>query len=140
MPMRWDIDHTGRFVTIVGEGPLTLKDMEAHFDALSVAGAMGYAKLVDVSRAELIYDDKDVMLMGARLSAYTSTLESGPLAVIGRNDTITAAFMRFVNISPAKRPARLFATEAEARAWLATQENAVMAPPPGGRTTPGPRQ
>ncbi len=56
--------------------------------------------------------------MGARLSAYTATLKSGPLAVIGLNEKARSAFRRFVNISPAKRPARLFKTEAEARAWL----------------------
>jgi hypothetical protein len=54
----------------------------------------------------------------ARLSAYTASLKSGPLAVIGLSDEPRLAFRRFVNISPAKRPARLFETEVEARTWL----------------------
>jgi hypothetical protein len=56
--------------------------------------------------------------MGARLSAYTATLKSGPLAVIGLDEKARSAFRRFVNISPAKRPARPFKTEAQARAWF----------------------
>ena len=56
--------------------------------------------------------------MGARLSAYTATLKGGPLAVIGLDEKARSAFRRFVNISPAKRPARLFKAETEARAWL----------------------
>lgn len=130
MPVRWDIRHAEKFVHIVAEGPVTVKDLEEHFDALAVAGAMGYAKLFDASRAVPVYTDHDVLMMGARLSAYTATLPTGPLAVVGEGDTVAGTFQRFVNMSPAKRPARLFATEQEARKWLATQAGAVNAPPP----------
>jgi hypothetical protein len=121
MPMRWDIDHARKFVHIVAEGSVTLKEMEEHFDALLVADAMPYAKLFDASRAEPIYSDDDVMAMGARLSAYTATVASGPLAVIGVSDEVETTYRRFVNVSPSKRPARLFKTESAARTWLATQ-------------------
>jgi hypothetical protein len=71
------------------------------------------------------YDDDDVMAMGARLSAYTATMKSGPLAVVAADEAAREAFQRFVNVSPSRRPARLFATEAEARAWLATVADQV---------------
>ena len=130
MPLRWTIDHSRKFVHIVvAEGPLTLKDMEEHFDAITLADAMGYAKLFDATRFEPVYSDSDVMAMGARLSAYTATLESGPLAVIGTSVEAETAFRRFVNVSPSYRPAAFFATEREARAWLATQTAAVNRPP-----------
>ncbi len=119
MPMRWDIDHSRKFVYIVADGPLTLRHMEEHFDALVVANAMGYAKLVNVANAEPIYTDNDVMLMGARLSAYTEALPSGPLAVVGKPN-LRSTFKLFVKISPSDRPAKYFATEDKARAWLAT--------------------
>ncbi len=61
------------------------------------------------------------MLMGARLSAYTAALTAGPLAVVGLGDAVETAFRRFINMSPSKRPAAMFKTEAEARAWLAAQ-------------------
>jgi hypothetical protein len=61
------------------------------------------------------------MTMGARLSAYTYTVASWPLAVIGLGEHLEITFRRFVNISPLKRPANLFKTEAKARTWLATQ-------------------
>jgi hypothetical protein len=118
MPLKWDILHDQRLVHIVAEGRVTLPEMEEHFDALAVADVLQYGKLFDATRADPIYTDEDVMAMGARLSAYTATLKSGPLAVIGLNERARTAFRRFVNISPAKRPARLFKSEAEARAWL----------------------
>ena len=68
-----------------------------------------------------VYDEADVMAMGARLSAYTEHFPSGPLAVVGREESVVLTFKRFVNISPSKRPAALFKTEAKARAWLAKQ-------------------
>jgi hypothetical protein len=129
VPLRWTIDHPNRFVHIVADGPVGLPELEEHFDAIAIADAMGYAKLFDASRTDPIYNDDDVMLMGARLSAYTETLESGPLAVIGTSAETATAFHRFVNVSPSRRPAGFFATEREARAWLETQTDAVNRPP-----------
>ena len=119
MPMRWEIDHAAKFVSIVAEGPLTLQEMDEHFDALVVANAMGYAKLVDITNARPVYSDNDVMMMGARLSAYTAELPSGPLAVVGKPN-LRSTFKLFVHISPSDRPAKYFASEQKARAWLAT--------------------
>jgi hypothetical protein len=119
MPLRWKILHSQKLVHIVAEGPVTREEIEEHFDAIMVADAMPYAKLFDASRAEPVYGDDDVMLMGARLSAYTSAVEAGPLAVVGLSDEVETAFLRFINVSPSKRPAALFETETEARAWLA---------------------
>ncbi len=121
MPLRWEIHHPQKLVHIVAEGPVTLKEMEEHFDAIFVADAMPYAKLFDATHADPIYSDDDVMTMGARLSAYTATVASGPLAVVGLSDEVKVTFKRFINISPSRRPAKLFRTEAKARAWLAAQ-------------------
>jgi len=118
MPLRWQILHPQKLVHIVAEGKVTLQEMEEHFDAIMVADAMPYAKLFDATLAEPVYSDDDVMTMGARLSAYTATVASGPLAVVGLTDLVEETFRRFINVSPSKRPARLFKTEAEALAWL----------------------
>jgi len=118
MPLTWEIFHDRKLVHIVAKGRVTLPEMEAHFDALAAADVLQYGKLFDASEADPIYTDHDVLAMGARLSAYTATLKSGPLAVIGLNEQARSAFRRFVNISPAKRPAQFFKTEAAAHAWL----------------------
>lgn len=127
MALRWKIHHDQKLIHIVADGTVTLKDMEEHFDALVVENALGYAKLFDASKVDPQYTDHDVLMMGARLSAYTATMDSGPLAAFGTSDAVHKAFARFVNISPSKRPARLFETEAQARKWLAS----LSAPPPG---------
>jgi len=121
MPLRWEILHAQKLVHIVAEGAVTREQLEQHFDAIVVADAMAYAKLFDATRAEPIYSDDDVMLMGARLSAYTATLTAGPLAVVGLSENVETTFRRFINMSPSKRPAAMFRTEAAARDWLAAQ-------------------
>ena len=128
MPLRWEIFHAQKFVHIIAEGPVTLKEMEEHFDAIAVADAMGYSKLFDATLVKPVYDDDDVMMMGARLSAYTAALPSGPLAVVGQSQAVRTAFRRFVNVSPSERPARFFKTEAKARAWLKLQVDSETTP------------
>lgn len=141
MPLRWTIDHSRKFVHIVvADGPLTLADMEEHFDAIAVADAMGYAKLFDATRFQPVYSDDDVMAMGARLSAYTAAMASGPLAVVGNDPALEVAFRRFTNVSPSQRPAALFRTEAAARAWLDAKSDARMTPPPSGPAHPKTKQ
>lgn len=134
MPLRWTIDHPTKFVHIVADGPTTLQQMEEHFDAIAVENAMGYAKLFDMSRIVPVIEDNDILAMGARLSAYTANLESGPLAVVGQTDEMRMIFHRFINVSPSKRPAAFFTTERDARLWLKMQEAAVQAPPPAAPT------
>jgi hypothetical protein len=99
MPLRWEILHDQKLVHVVAEGPVTLKEMEAHFDALVVAEALPYSKLFDATAASPLYDDDDVMAMGARLSAYTATMKSGPLAVVAADEGVHAVFKRFVNLA-----------------------------------------
>ncbi len=47
MAFKWNISHADRMVTVTVEGVNTLKDVEAYLDAIVVAGAMPYKKLVD---------------------------------------------------------------------------------------------
>jgi hypothetical protein len=123
MPLRWQVLHDQKLIHIVADGIVTLQDMEEHFDALVLENALPYAKLFDATRVDPSYDDHDMLMMGARLTAYTSTMGSGPLAVFGKGKALKTAFKRFVNMSPSERPAMLFKTEAEARVWLAQRNS-----------------
>jgi hypothetical protein len=121
MPLRWTIHHDLKLVHIVGEGVVTREDLEAHFDAIVVANAMPFGKLFDASKAVPKYDEHDMLMMGARLSAYVATLTAGPLAVVATSDDVRLAFRRFINMSSSPRPAAFFESEPKARAWLADQ-------------------
>lgn len=125
MSLRWDIRHDEKLVHVIAEGPVTLKELEGHFDALVVANALEYGKLFDASKAYPVFTDEDIMELGARLSAYTATMKSGPLAVVGEGELVQSNFRRFVNLSPSRRPARVFKNEAQARNWLQSMADQV---------------
>jgi len=118
MPIRCTIDHDKRFVHVEAKGPVTMDDILAYFDRLVVENAMPYPKLFDASGAIAELSDADVMIMGARVSAYSLHDPRGPLALVAQNERIVEILRRFMNLGMARRPAMLFRRVDDARRWL----------------------
>ncbi len=122
MPIHFTIDHDRRYVEARAEGETTREDVEKFLDAVVLQGALPYRKLFDGRLAVARYDDSDVMMLGARMSAYASNLEPrGAVAFIAPNEAAADLAKRFVNLSKSSRPARVFLAEDAARKWLALQ-------------------
>jgi hypothetical protein len=121
MPIRWEILQPEKLLLVTGEGTVTLKDVEVYLDEIVTAGAMPYAKLFDATRIDPKYDDHDVMMLGARMSAYRATLKGGPLAFVVTGGPTYEAIQRYINLAPAERAVAVFKTVPEARAWLDAQ-------------------
>jgi hypothetical protein len=79
---------------------------------------MPYPKLFDAREAEPRLSDDDVMVLGARVSAYAAFDPRGPIAAVATNPKASEILQRFMNLGGAERPMRLFATVEEAMAWL----------------------
>ncbi len=122
MPIRWEILHPEKLVLVVGEGEVTLKDVEVYLDAIVTAGAMPYGKLFDATDVVPRYGDHDVMMLGARINAYIDTLKGGALAFVSTNRPTREIIERYINLAnKAERPTAIFGSVDEAKAWLATQ-------------------
>ncbi len=121
MPVRWTTSHDRRLVTVRAEGPVVLADIEAYFDDLVVSIAMPYAKLFDARGVDPQLSDADVMLLGARVSAYSAMDPRGPVAAVVDSDAAFAIVSRFANLGSAERPLRVFWTIDEGRLWLDLQ-------------------
>ena len=122
MPVRFTIDHDKRSVEARAEGEIGLEDFENFLDAIVVQGALTYRKLVDTRRAVGALKDDDIMMLGARMSAYTSGLgPRGAIAFVVAGPAPGSIPTRVINLAPADRPARVFRSEDEARQWLAAQ-------------------
>ena len=120
MPITWTISEADRFVSARAQGIVTLQDVEALLDDLVIKDALSYRKLFDGRDSIGKYDDKDVLLLGARISAYNTLNLTGAAAiVVGSLEQFDVA-LRFANIGKAKRPIRVFYSPEEARAWLDT--------------------
>jgi hypothetical protein len=126
VPIHFTIDHDRRIVEARAEGIVGRTDIEDFLDAVVVQNAIPYRKLFDGRKAIPKYVDADVMLIGARISAYAATMEPrGALALIAGDEESQEIARRFLNLGkPSGRPARVFLSEDEARRWLETQTEA----------------
>ena len=122
MPIHFTIDHDKRCVEARAEGETGLEDVENFLDAIVLQSALPYRKLFDGRRSVAKYNDHDLMMLGARMSAYASNLgPRGAIAFIVASPAPASIPTRVINLAPANRPAKVFRSEDEARKWLADQ-------------------
>lgn len=123
MPMRWTISHDERLVLVTADGPVTLLQIEAYFDAVVLAGAQPYAKLFDAGSMQVRLSDADVMAIGARMSVYVKDRKwpGGPAAFVVTSGINREFVRRFINLAASPRSAKIFQTVEEARRWLDEQ-------------------
>jgi hypothetical protein len=120
VPISWKILEEERMVVARADGPVTLQDIVEYLDAVIVGDAQPYAKLFDAGTMELKLSDDEVMMLGARMSAYSGAYaEAGPLAFVTSTLVLEGFARRFINVSSVRRPAKLFKTVEQAKAWLA---------------------
>jgi hypothetical protein len=115
-----EIDHARRFVSVTADGRVVLQDVLDYFDRLVVDGGMPYPKLFDATGAKPQFSDDDMMVLGARASAYAEMEPRGPLALVGTTEEVTSLLRRFMNLGRGQRPVMLFGNTRNAREWLAT--------------------
>jgi hypothetical protein len=121
MPIHWTISKPTKLVVAVCKGPLTRKDIEGYLDAVVVADAMSYRKIFDATRAEAApgaLSDDDMMALGARIRAYATTGEMGPLAIVASTPEGFERAHLYAALSEARRPIKIFRELHEARPWL----------------------
>lgn len=118
MPVEYSIDHNKKIVTVRAHGAVVLKEILDYFDAVTVQDAASYPKLFDARDGLPQLSDDDVMVLGARVSAYAAFDPRGPVAAVATTAAACAMLQRFMNLGSADRPMRLFTSVDEARAWL----------------------
>jgi hypothetical protein len=121
MPIKWTISHPDRMVTMQADGEITLPEAEEYLDALVVADAMAYAKLVDCSTMVTHVSDDEMMQLGARMRAYASVMKGGPLAFVVTSPELHDYVRRYINLAAAARPVKIVKTVDQARDCLKTQ-------------------
>lgn len=120
MPLKWTISHADRTVEAVASGPVSLQEIERYLDDVMVSDAFPYRKLFDASQASAGPTDDEMMLLGARLSAYSGLGPLGPIAFVTPAPAIRQKVRLFAVLAPADRPLKIFKAIAAARKWLAT--------------------
>ena len=118
MPIQWTISKPTRLIVAVCKGPVTRKDIEGYLDAVVVADVMPYRKIFDATQAEGGLSDDDMMALGARIRAYATTGEMGPLAIVASTPESFERAHLYTALSGARRPIKIFRELHEARQWL----------------------
>ena len=122
MPIKWTISHPERRVTVDVDGDITLPQAEEYLDALVLADAMPYAKLLDCTRLKTQVSDEEMMQLGARMRAYASIMKGGPLVFVVTDPLIENYVRRYINLAAADRPVTIVTTIDQAKAWLKKQD------------------
>jgi hypothetical protein len=121
VPLNYKINPAERLVHVQAEGAVRLQDILDYLDEVAAGDAMPYGKLFDTSGAQFELTDADMMVLGARVSAYAAMEPRGPVALVVNDDPHNDLARRFTNLGGAKRPARIFRDVRLARAWLAEE-------------------
>src|SRR5689334_1185702 len=109
MSLRWKILHDTHIGTASTEGVVQPNAFDDYLDELLLAGALGYAKLVDLTPArEFRLSDADFMMLAARIRAYPELQPLGPAALVAGTAQANAAATLYRNLARDERPIRVF--------------------------------
>ena len=121
MPVDFKFDHENRLVIATAHGRVVLQEILDYFDAVTINGAASYAKLFDAREMDPQLSDDDVMVLGARVSAYAAYDPRGAVVAVATTTEARDMVKRYMNFTGAKRSMQLFTTVEDARAWLLDQ-------------------
>ena len=121
MPIQWTISHPNRLVIAVCRDTVSRTDIESYLDNVVVSDTLPYRKIFDMTHAEMVLGDDDVMALGARIRAYAGLANLGPLALVASSPESYERARMFAVLADARRPLKIFSELHVARQWLDAQ-------------------
>ena len=121
MPVQWTVSHPTRLVIAIAKGQLQRQDIEAYLDNVTTANALPYRKIFDLTNATPQLSDDDLMALGARIRAYVTLGQLGPLAIVAASEESYQQARMFAALADADRPLKIFHELHLARRWLDVQ-------------------
>jgi len=125
MPVHWTISHPGRLVVAVTKGDVTASDIEKYFAGVTAEGAMGYAKIFEITHTPQALSDENLKALGQRVIFYAQHGQVGPVAIVAASDESYEKASVFAAAAQADRPIMIFRELHVARQWLDGQRNAA---------------
>jgi len=125
MPVHWTISHPGRLVVAVTKGDVTASDIEKYFAGVTAEGAMGYAKIFEITHTPQALSDENLKALGQRVIFYAQHGQVGPVAIVAASDESYEKASVFAAAAQAGRPIMIFRELHVARQWLDGQHNAA---------------
>ena len=118
MPIHWTISKPAKLVIAVCKGAVTRKDIENYLDGVVLADGLSHRKIFDLTQAEVDLSNDDMMALAARIRAYATMGDMGPLAIVASTPESHERAHLFATLADAERPIRIFQELHAARQWL----------------------
>lgn len=130
MPVHWTISHPSRLVVAVTKGDVTVSDIEQYFAGVTANGAMGYAKIFEITHTPQALSDENLQALGQRIVYYAQHGQVGPVAIVAASDESYAQASVFAAAARVTRPLMIFRELHDARHWLDARAAAAPSTPP----------
>lgn len=121
MPVHWTISHGNRLVVAVAKGEVGVSDIEQYFTGITLDGAMGYAKIFEITHTPHALTEENLKALGQRVVLYAENGQVGPVAIVAASDESYAQAEIFARAATASRPLQIFREMHVARRWLDQQ-------------------
>ncbi len=131
MPVHWTVSHSARLVVAVAKDDVTPADIEKYFAGVTADGAMGYAKIFEITHTPKALNDENLKALGERVVYYAQHGQIGPVAIVAASDESFAQAKIFAAAAQVKRPLAIFRELHAAREWLDAQPVPPGTPPAG---------
>jgi hypothetical protein len=118
VPISLDIDHKKRRVMAVVEGEGTLIDGMKILAQIFAAGAVPYAKLIDLNFARPEEGASAIRKISRYVRTFNKGKQPGPLAIVATSELIKEMVAMFDQQVGAKRPIAVFDDRESAGVWL----------------------
>lgn len=118
MPVEWTVSHARRLVLAVGKGQLEAADIERYLQGVVACGAMGYAKIFNLTESTTLPTPEALRGLGRTVQQYASETVPGPLAIVAPSDASYRRAQVFARAARADRPLEIFRELHEASQWI----------------------
>jgi hypothetical protein len=118
MPVHWTISHPSRLVVAVTKDPVTVSDIEKYFAGVTAGGAMGYAKIFEITHTPDALSNENLKALGQRVIFYAEHGQIGPVAIVAASDESYEKAAVFAAAAKVERPLMIFRELHVARHWL----------------------
>ena len=125
MPVHWTVSHPNRLVVAIAKDEVVARDIEKYFAGVTAEGAMGYAKIFEITHTPQALSDENLKALGHRVIFYAQHGQVGPVAIVAASDESYEKASVFAAAAQADRPIMIFRELHVARQWLDGQRNAA---------------
>jgi hypothetical protein len=127
MTMSYEVDRERRRLVTVWQGDVTLQDVLQHLEHRAREGTLGFAQLIDATKACVAFTSKEAERIANAMKMYARKIRLGSTAILARKDVDFGMYRLFGTVADEAYAVNVFRSGEPARQWLGwTSEEAAV--------------